>query len=120
MGAGAIATRCTGFGTMDGDVPGLPLVAARPSPDELRARIASRIREQTARKKMSLNELSKAAGISCGHVWNLNSGSRAPTTDVLAKLGAALDVDPVTFLRPSPGGWRTGLGGKHAHQGWRR
>jgi transcriptional regulator with XRE-family HTH domain len=81
----------------------LPLVAARPSPDELRARIASRIRELVARKKMSLNELSKAAGISRGHLWNLTSGSRAPTTDVLAKLGAALDVDPVTFLRPYKG-----------------
>ncbi|MEX1362552.1 MAG: helix-turn-helix transcriptional regulator, partial [Nannocystaceae bacterium] len=59
-----------------------------PSPEELRARIAARLREQAKRRHMTLAQLSESAGVSRTHLWNLTTGRAAVTVDVLAKLGA--------------------------------
>ena len=77
----------------------LPAVTA-PAPEELRARIAQRVREQAKRRHVSLDRLAKEAGISRTALYNITSGRAAVTVDLLAKLGVALDVDPVAFLRP--------------------
>lgn len=49
---------------------------------------------------MKLADVATAAGISRSALWTVTTGRSAASVDVLAKLGAALGVDPVTFLRP--------------------
>lgn len=71
-----------------------------PTPDELRARVASRIREIAKRKRIRLTHLADAAGLSRSAVWVVLRGESAASLDTLAKLAAALDVDPVALVRP--------------------
>ena len=52
---------------------------------------------------MTLDQLAKAAGIARTSLWNLTTGRAGVTVDTLVKLGTALDVDPVVFLRPYKG-----------------
>lgn len=49
---------------------------------------------------MKLADVATAAGISRSALWTVTTGRSAGSVDVLAKLGAALGVDPVAFLRP--------------------
>lgn len=77
----------------------VPPVAA-PSRDELRARIADRVREQAARRRITLDRLAADAKVSRTALYNVTTGRGGVTIDTLLKLGQALDVDPVTFLRP--------------------
>lgn len=74
-----------------------------PSPDELRARVAQRIREVAKRKKITLTRLADEAGMSRSHLWIVLRGESAASLDVLAKLAAALDVDPSALVRPYRG-----------------
>lgn len=71
-----------------------------PSRDELRARIAERVREQAARHRITLDRLAADAGVSRTALYNVTTGRGGVTIDTLLKLGQALDVDPVVFLRP--------------------
>lgn len=71
-----------------------------PSRDELRARIAERVREQAARHRITLDRLAADAGVSRTALYNVTTGRGGVTIDTLLKLGQALDVDPVIFLRP--------------------
>ncbi|MEX1364530.1 MAG: helix-turn-helix transcriptional regulator [Nannocystaceae bacterium] len=68
-------------------------------PDELRERIAERIRELAAKRGISQRELADRAGVSRGHLWNVLAAKSAATVDVLAKLAEALDVDPDALVR---------------------
>ena len=69
-------------------------------PDEIRARVARRIREVAARRKVSLGDLAGRAKVSRSHLFAVLGGERAATTDVLTKLAMALEVDPQELLRP--------------------
>ncbi|MCH9682905.1 MAG: helix-turn-helix transcriptional regulator [Deltaproteobacteria bacterium] len=72
-------------------------------PDELRARVAGRIRELAARRKLPLNQLVERSGVSRSLFYAVLSGERAATTDTLARLATALRVDPHQLIRPTPG-----------------
>lgn len=73
---------------------------AKIGPEELRVRIAARIRETAKRRRMPLYRLADDAGVSRAHVWAILRGEKSPTCDVLAKLAATLDVDPSALVRP--------------------
>lgn len=49
---------------------------------------------------MSFTELSQDSGVSRAHVYGIANGRTSATTDTLAKLADALQVDAVVFLRP--------------------
>jgi transcriptional regulator with XRE-family HTH domain len=67
--------------------------------DDLRARVATRIRALAKRRKLSLNALAAAAGISRAMLFRVLAGQTPATTDTLAKLANALRVDPIELLR---------------------
>ncbi|MEX1367778.1 MAG: helix-turn-helix transcriptional regulator [Nannocystaceae bacterium] len=69
-------------------------------PDELRARIGTRIRELAKRRRMTLSRLATESEVSPGHLWAVLRGEKAPTSDILAKFAAVLQVDPHELLRP--------------------
>jgi transcriptional regulator with XRE-family HTH domain len=69
-------------------------------PDEIRARVAERIRELAARRKVTLNDLAVQSGVSRSHMFAVLGGERAATTDILTKFATALSVDPHELLRP--------------------
>ena len=78
----------------------LPTVAYVPvEPEELRARIATRIREVAKRRKITLSQLSTDSGVSTAHLWAVLGGESAATSDVLAKLARVLRVDPDELVR---------------------
>ena len=68
--------------------------------EEIRARVATRIRELAARRKLSLNRLADRAGLTHSLFYAVLAGERAATTDTLTKLAVALGVEPMEFLRP--------------------
>ncbi|MEX1363782.1 MAG: helix-turn-helix transcriptional regulator, partial [Nannocystaceae bacterium] len=69
-------------------------------PEEIRARVARRIRELAGRRALALNDLATTAGVSRSHLYAVLAGQRAATTDVLTKFADALQVDPHELLRP--------------------
>lgn len=69
------------------------------TPDELRARIAVRIRELAKRRGLPLSRLADDAGISRATIWAVLAGRVAATSDTLAKLAAVLGVDPGDLVR---------------------
>lgn len=69
-------------------------------PDEIRARVARRIRDAAARRKVTLNDLAARAKVSRSHMYAVLGGERAATTDVLTRLATALGIDPHELLRP--------------------
>jgi len=68
-------------------------------PEELRARVAERIRGVVKRRQMTLTQLAKDAGVSPAHLWAVLGGEKSPTTDVLCKLARVLEVDPDELVR---------------------
>lgn len=68
--------------------------------EEIRARVAMRIRELGARRKLSLNGLADRAGLTHSLFYAVLAGERAATTDTLTKLAIALGVEPMELLRP--------------------
>ena len=72
------------------------------SPDELRARVATRIRAIAKRRGLPLSRLADDAGISRATMWAVLGGRTPATTDTLAKLAAVLGVDPIELLRGPP------------------
>lgn len=81
-------------------VASLPLVAYAPvEPEELRARIAMRIREVAKRRKITLSQLATESGVSTAHLWAVLGGESAATSDVLAKLARVLRVDPDELVK---------------------
>lgn len=67
--------------------------------EQLRARVAERIRATADRKGISLRELAARANVSRGHLWAVLGGSSAASTDLLARLAKALEVDPDVLVR---------------------
>lgn len=68
-------------------------------PDELRARIATRIRELAKRRKITLSQLAADSGVSPAHLWAVLGGEHSPSADVLCKLARVLQVDPDELVR---------------------
>jgi transcriptional regulator with XRE-family HTH domain len=65
--------------------------------------VASRIREIAKRKGLTMVTVADGSGVSRATVWAVLGGRRSATTDVLAKLAAALGVDPGELVRaPRP------------------
>lgn len=69
-------------------------------PDELRARLAIRIRELAKRRKLRLIDLADQAGVSRGYLWAVLAGENAATIDYLCRIANVLQVDPHELLRP--------------------
>lgn len=74
-------------------------VDERVTSEQLRLRLAVRIRELARRKGMGLGQLADAAGISRRSMWDYLSGKTSPTLESLAKLAQALEVDPQALIR---------------------
>lgn len=68
-------------------------------PEELRERLAQRIREQAKRKGITLTELADRAGVSQAAFWVAMSGKSGPSIDFVAKVAMALNVDPSDLVK---------------------
>lgn len=68
--------------------------------DELRARVATRIRELASRRKLQIIELAERAEVSRAHLFAVLAGRKSPTLDLLNRLATALECDPHELLRP--------------------
>lgn len=69
-------------------------------PEELRARLAVRIRGLAKRRKLRLIDLADQAGVSRGYLWAVLGGENAASIDYLCRLANVLQVDPHELLRP--------------------
>ena len=70
------------------------------TPEQLRERVATRIRETAKRKGLTLAALADRAGVSEGGLHLALSGKSGPTINFLAKVAMALDVDPSVLVKP--------------------
>jgi len=68
-------------------------------PDELRARVAQRIREAAKRKGVALTRMADEAGVSRAHLWTILNGESAASLDFIAKIAMALNADPDELVR---------------------
>ena len=68
-------------------------------PEELRARVAQRIRDVAKRKGIALTRLADEAGVSRAGLWVVLNGESGVSIDFLAKLALALNVDPDELTR---------------------
>lgn len=73
---------------------------------QLRARIASKIRELRTAKGLTLDELAALATTSRGFIWEVEKARKVPSVEVLELLARALDVDITTFFDGKPPGQR--------------
>ena len=51
------------------------------------------VEEYRLKKELSLSELSRRSGVAVSHIHNIESGTKAPSVDILCKLSKVLDVD---------------------------
>lgn len=65
----------------------------------LRERVARNLRRLRQEKSLSQEELADRAEINRNYVGKLEREENAATVDMLEKLAAVLEVDPVEFLR---------------------
>ncbi|WP_104493491.1 helix-turn-helix domain-containing protein [Paracoccus denitrificans] len=65
----------------------------------LRERVARNLRRLRQEKSLSQEELADRADINRNYVGMLEREENAATVDMLEKLAAVLEVDPVEFLR---------------------
>jgi len=68
-------------------------------PEELRARVAQRIRDAAKKSGVPLTHLADAAGVSRAGLWQILNGEVGASIDTLAKLALALDIDPVELVK---------------------
>jgi len=68
-------------------------------PDELRARVAQRIREAAKHKGVALTRMADEAGVSRVHLWTILNGESAASLDFIAKIAMALNADPDELVR---------------------
>ena len=73
---------------------------AQVTPDELQARLVSRIRELAKARRMSIEELARRSDISQRQIWNVLAGRSVPLLTFVAKVAAGLEVDPSVLFRP--------------------
>jgi transcriptional regulator with XRE-family HTH domain len=69
-------------------------------PKALRAVIAENIRGAARRKRVTINALADFAAVSRAQMFNVLGGTSSPTIDWLAKVAAALEVEPWQLLSP--------------------
>lgn len=67
---------------------------SRRSPDPFAAQLGERIRQLRKERKMSLNELARASGLSRGHLSDLEHGKVVMTIGTLASLAGGLETPP--------------------------
>jgi len=70
------------------------------TPEELRKRVAERIREAAKRKGITLADLASRAEVSEAGLYLALSGKSGPSIDFVAKVAMALDVDPSALVKP--------------------
>ena len=68
-------------------------------PEEARHRVATRIRELSAHRRVSLNALAEQAGTAQSYLYAVLAGEKSPTVDWLARIAEALRVDIQELLR---------------------
>ncbi|MEX1366415.1 MAG: helix-turn-helix transcriptional regulator [Nannocystaceae bacterium] len=71
----------------------------RVEPEELRARVALRIRELAKKKGIALTRLADEAGVSRAHLWTILNGESGASIDFLAKLALVMNIDPADLVR---------------------
>ena len=62
--------------------------------DSLQRRVVRRIREISKTKKIPVTHLPDRAGVARSHFWDVLAVRKSPTLAWLAKVAAALEVDP--------------------------
>ena len=67
--------------------------------EQLRKRVADRIRELATRKGLTLTDLADRAEVSQAAFWAAMKGRSGPSIDYLAKVAAALGVDPGVLVK---------------------
>jgi transcriptional regulator with XRE-family HTH domain len=70
--------------------------------DEIRTRLADRLREAIALRGISLLELTSKAKVARPHLYKVLAGETAASVDYIAKLATVLDVDPAALLGTAP------------------
>lgn len=70
--------------------------------DEIRARLAERLREAIELRGLTVLELATRAKVGRPHLYRVLAGSTAASVDYIAKLATVLDVDPAALLGSSP------------------
>lgn len=68
------------------------------SREEIRARLAARLREACEARKVSVAQLAVLSGISRNHLFGILGGRKSPTVDYLARIARALELEPGTLL----------------------
>lgn len=68
-------------------------------PEELRARVAQRIRDAAKKKGIPLTRLADEAGVSRAGLWVILNGESGASIDTLAKLALVLNIDPDELVR---------------------
>lgn len=69
-------------------------------PEALRAVVAENIRAAARRKKVTINALADFATVSRAQMFNVLACTSSATTDWLAKVAEALEVEPWQLLAP--------------------
>jgi transcriptional regulator with XRE-family HTH domain len=67
--------------------------------DEVSSQVARILREERAKRHLSMNAIAERAGLSRMMVSFVERGMRNPTLDTLLRLTGALEIDPVEVLR---------------------
>jgi transcriptional regulator with XRE-family HTH domain len=65
--------------------------------------LADRIKELRMKKKMSLQDVANAVGVSKAHVWDLETGrSKNPSIDLLKKMANCFGVGVADLIEENP------------------
>lgn len=70
--------------------------------EEVRARLAARLREACEARKVSVARLAALSGISRNHLFGILAGRKSPTVDYLARMARALELEPGILLGTKP------------------
>jgi transcriptional regulator with XRE-family HTH domain len=62
--------------------------------EELNQRVAKRIRTIARERRIPVTHLPDRAAVGRSHFWEVMAGRSSPTLEWLARVAAALDVDP--------------------------
>lgn len=68
--------------------------------DEVRLRLATRIRELCARRHLTVQTLAQRASTSRSYLYAVLNGEKSPTLDWLTRIATALGVDVHELVRP--------------------
>ncbi len=71
-------------------------------PDEIRARLATRLREAIEVRGLTVLELATRANVGRPHLYRVLNGVAAASVDYISKLATVLDVDPGALLGSKP------------------